>query len=120
MRYYERGGSDQMGCEPVQHAAFAQRLAHQGELPVLQVAEPAMNQFGAGTGGMRGQVVLLAQAHRPAAPGRIAGNGHSVDPTAHDQDIQHVIHRLPLALVNSIDAAAARENESGSALPLVG
>ncbi len=44
-----------------QHLALHERLAHQREVQVLQVAQAAVDQLGAGRGGVRGQIVLLAQ-----------------------------------------------------------
>ena len=62
-----RGGAEQ-------HLALAQRLAHEGEVELLQVAQATVDELGAGGGGVRGQVVLLAQDHLQPAPGRITGD----------------------------------------------
>ncbi|WP_254230231.1 hypothetical protein [Xanthomonas axonopodis] len=52
-----------------------------------------MNELGAGAAGMRGQVVLLAQAHRQTPPGCITGNADPVDAAADYQKIVHLAHR---------------------------
>ena len=47
-----------------QHLALLQRLAHQAELVVFEVAQPAMDQLGGGRGGRAGQIGHLAQPDR--------------------------------------------------------
>ena len=44
-----------------QHLALDQRLAHQAELVVLEIAQTAVDQLAAGRGGVAGEVILLAQ-----------------------------------------------------------
>jgi hypothetical protein len=70
-----------------QHLAFLQRLAHQRELAVFEVAQPAVDQLGARRRGVRGQVVLLGQHHAPAAAGQVAGDAAAIDAAAHDQHV---------------------------------
>ncbi len=54
-----------------QHLALLQRLAHEAEMKAFEVAQAAVNQLGAGGGGVRGEIVLLAEQYlrgaRPAA-----------------------------------------------------
>ena len=78
-----------------QYLALLQRLAHQREVILLQVAQAAVDQLGAGGGGVRGQIVLLAKQHREAPPGCVARDAGAVDSPAHDQQV--VGRRRPLA-----------------------
>ncbi|MNV26284.1 hypothetical protein D3C71_1174020 [compost metagenome] len=95
MRQHEAGRGDQMRCKQAQCFALVERLAHQRELALLQVAQAAMDQLGAGAGGMRGQVILLAQADRQAASCCVAGDAGAVDAAAHHQHVEGFAHRLP-------------------------
>jgi hypothetical protein len=70
-----------------QHLAFGERLAHQRELAVLEVAKAAMDELGRRRRGVGRQVIALAQHHRQAPSGEVAGDAGPVDtPTDH----QHV------------------------------
>ena len=70
-----------------QHLALAQRLAHQAEVQLLEVAQPAVDELGARRGGVRGEIVLLAQHHRQAAPRGVAGDAGAVDAPTDDQQV---------------------------------
>jgi hypothetical protein len=70
-----------------QHLALLQRLAHQRELVVLQVAQPAVDQLGGRRRGVRREVVLFAQQHAPAAARQIARDAAAVDAAADDQHV---------------------------------
>jgi len=65
-----------------QHLALAERLADQAEFVVFQVAQAAVDQLAAGRGGVRGEVVLLAEEHRQAAAGGVGGDAAAVDAAA--------------------------------------
>ena len=69
-----------------------QRFAHQPELVVLEVAQPAVDQLGAPLRRRRGEVVLFDQQHREAAAGGVARDAGAVDAGADDEEIV----RLPL------------------------
>ncbi len=43
-----------------QHLAFPQRFGDEPELILLQIAQTAVDQLGAGRRGMRGEIVFLA------------------------------------------------------------
>ncbi|MCW0423200.1 hypothetical protein NB713_001143 [Xanthomonas sacchari] len=92
VRQQEAERPDDVRGQPQQHLALGQGLADQGELVLLQVAQAAMDQLGAGAGGMRGQVVALAQAHRQAAAHRVAGDAHAVDAATDHQHIVDLTH----------------------------
>ena len=68
-----------------------QGFAHQPELVVFQIAQPAVDQLGAGGRGMPGQIVLLHQQHRQPAPGGIARDPRTVDPPADDQQVVSLV-----------------------------
>jgi hypothetical protein len=70
-----------------QHLALLQRLAHQRELVVLQVAQPAVDQLGGRRRGVRGKIVLFAQHHAPAAAREVACNAAAIDAAADDQHV---------------------------------
>jgi len=70
-----------------QHLALGQRLAHQRELVMLEVAQAAVQQLGRRRRGVRGEVVALDQHHAPAAPGEVARDAAAVDAAADDEDV---------------------------------
>ena len=67
--------------------ALGQGLAHQRELAVLQVAQPAVDQLGRRRRGVRRQIVLLAQQHPLTAAGQITGDAGAIDPATDDQHV---------------------------------
>ena len=75
-----------------QHLAFLQALAHQPELVILEIAQAAVDQLGAGAGGVRGEIVLLHQQHRQAAPGSIAGDTGAVDAATDHEKVERLAH----------------------------
>src|SRR6516165_3072363 len=62
-----------------QDLALAQRLAHQAQFAVFEIAQATMNELARGRGGRAGEIVLLAEQHREAATGRIASDADAVD-----------------------------------------
>jgi hypothetical protein len=75
-----------------QALALEQRLADQAELVMFEVAQPAVDQLGAGRRRGAGEVPLLAQQHRQAPPGGVAGDPGAVDAAADDQEIEGLRH----------------------------
>ena len=71
-----------------QHLALDQRLAHQAELVVLEIAQAAMDELGRGRGGGAGEIALLRQIDLEAAPGRVAGDAAAVDAAANDRKVK--------------------------------
>ena len=70
--------------------AFDQRLAHKADLPVFQIAQPAVKQLGRSRGCRRGQIVHLGQLNaKPTAHG-IARNTAAVDAPANHEKIDAV------------------------------
>ena len=70
-----------------QHLALLQRLAHQGEVELLEITQAAVDQLGAGGGGVCRQIVLLAQQYFQPASGRVAGDPYAVDSPTDDQQV---------------------------------
>ncbi len=67
--------------------ALRERLADEREFVLLEIAQAAVDQLAARTRRVRREVVLLAQQHRQAAPGRIARDRRAVDAAADDENI---------------------------------
>ena len=87
MRHHEAQRPHDVRRIAQQHLALGERLADQGELVVLQIAQPAMDQLGGRRRGVRGEVVLLAQHDAATAPGEITRDAGTVDAAAHDEHV---------------------------------
>jgi hypothetical protein len=87
MRQHEGKRADDMRGVAKQHLALDQRLAHQAEFVIFEIAQSAVDQLGAGRGGSARQVVLLDQQDAEAAADGIACDTGTVDATADDQEI---------------------------------
>ncbi len=70
-----------------QHLALAQRLAHQAELAVFEIAQAAMDELARGRGGGAGEIALLAQNDAEPAPRGVARDPGTVDAAADHQQI---------------------------------
>ena len=81
-----------------QHFALVQRLAHQPEGAVLEIAQAAVDQLGGGRGGAGGEIVLLDEQHAQAAAGGVAGESGAVDAAADDGEVV-VGHGLLIAVI---------------------
>src|SRR5207247_11108327 len=80
----------QVGREALQALALAHRLEHQAHVPLLEVAEPAMNQLGGPARGARGEVAALDERHPEPAHRRVARDAGAVAPAAHPEDIERL------------------------------
>ena len=109
LRQHEAQRPDDVRRHRPQPLALDQRLTHQPYLAIFQIAQAAVDQLGRGGRGMAGQIVLLDQRHRQAAPGRIARNPGAVDPAADDQQV-HVL-RVPFHAVSSCRRPLVRHME---------
>ena len=87
VRQHEFQRPDDVRRDAQHHLALGQRLRHQAKLVVFEVAQPAVNQLGAGRGGCRGEIVLLGEQHLEAATGGIARDARAVDAAADDGDV---------------------------------
>ena len=95
MREHEAHRPDDVRGVAQEHRALAQRLAHEPDVAVLQVAKPAVDQLGAGRRGVRGEIVLLAQQHVEPAPCRVPGDAGAVDAAADDEQVDRVRRGTP-------------------------
>ena len=87
-RQHETHRPDQMRRHPQHDLALGQRLAHQPEPAVLEIAQPAMDQLGGGGRRAGGEIVLLDQEDAQPPAGRIARDAGAVDASAHDGKIE--------------------------------
>jgi hypothetical protein len=70
-----------------QHLALHQRLAHETEFIMFEVAQAAMDELGGGAGGAGAEIARLAEKDPPAATRRIPRDAAAVDPTPDDGQI---------------------------------
>jgi len=85
-----------------QHLAFLERLAHQVEFIMFQIAQTAVHELGTGRGGMRGKIVALDQQHFQPPARRIACDSDAIDAAADDGQIIHGrCHKVPGDLRNA-------------------
>ncbi len=87
-RQHEAQRPDQMRRRAQQHLALAQRLAHQPELALLQVAQAAMDQLRGCRRGAGRKVVLLDEHDLEAAAGGIARDAGAIDAAADDGEVE--------------------------------
>jgi len=88
-RVEERHRRREVRAEAVEHQIpFRQRLPHQREIPLFQIAQPAMEELARPTGGARGVVALLDQGDRQATRSGIERYPASGDPTADDDNVE--------------------------------
>ncbi len=76
-----------------QHLALLQRLAHQPELVVFQIAQAAMDQLGRLGGGGAGEIVHFAEPDLERPPRRVAGDACAVDAAADHEQVERPILR---------------------------
>ena len=74
-----------------QEPALPQRLHHEGKVALLQIAHPAVDQFGAPAGSPLGKVALLQEQGPVAAAGRLHRRTQTGSAAA---DHDHVPERL--------------------------
>ena len=87
MRQHEAQRPDDVRRRLEQHLALDQRLAHQAEFIMLEIAQAAMDQLGGGRGRAGGQVALFGEEHLQAPPRRITRNAAAIDAAADDEQI---------------------------------
>ena len=86
-RQHEAHRPDEVRRHAQQHLALDQRLAHQAEPAVLEIAQAAVDQLGGGRRGAGGEIVLLDQQHAQPAAGGVARDAGAVDAAADDGEI---------------------------------
>ena len=104
-RQHEAHRPDEVRRHAQQHLALVERLAHQAERAVLEIAQAAVDQLGRGRRGAGGEVVLLDQQHAQAAAGGVARDPGAVDAAADDGEVEvgHVLLIVPL--IRALSAA---------------
>ena len=90
VRQHEAHRPDDVRRGLEQHFALDQRLAHQPEFVIFEIAQAAMHQLAGARRGALGKVVLLAEDHRQAAAGRVARDAGAVDAAADHEEINPV------------------------------
>ncbi|MPM99214.1 hypothetical protein SDC9_146405 [bioreactor metagenome] len=78
----------QMRCVVQQRGALVQRLAHQGDVALRQIAHAAMHQLGGARGSALGEVQRLQQHDLEAARRRIHRHAQPRGTAAHDGQIE--------------------------------
>ena len=76
-----------------QGLALGQRLAHQAELAVFEIAQAAVDQLGRGRGCAAGKIVRLEQQDLGPAPGSVTRNARAVDPAANHREVIDRAHQ---------------------------
>ena len=80
--------TDQMRREADHELALEQRLAHEAQVEVLQVAQAAVDELARAAGGPGGVVGLLDERDRVAARGRVEGDPGPGDAAPHDDHVE--------------------------------
>jgi hypothetical protein len=83
---------DDVGCRLQQHLALDQRLAHQAEFVIFEIAQAAMDQLGAGRRCGAGEVCLLGKQDLQAPPRH--RRDPAFDAAADDEQIDRSTRRL--------------------------
>ncbi len=81
----------QMRRERDHQLALEQRLAHEREIEVLQVAESAMNELAGAARGPRGEVGALHERHAEPARGGVERHPRAGDAPADHDEIEFVL-----------------------------
>ena len=70
--------------------SLAQRLAHQPQLEILEIAQASMHQLGAGGAGGVAEVALFDQRDLEAAHRRVARDAAAGDAAADDENVENL------------------------------
>ena len=97
------------GAALEQHLALDQRLAHQPELVVFEIAQAAMDQLARARRGALRQIVLLAEDHGEAAARGIARDAGAVDAAADDEKIDRTSDPVMASPSAPVERRLARE-----------
>ena len=98
IRQYETQRPDDVRRDAPQHLALLQGLAHQPELVVLEVAQPAMDQLGGRRRRAGAEILALAQEDAPPPPGGIPRDPAAINAATDDRDVVDLVRRLTHAL----------------------
>ena len=99
LRQHEALRPDDVAGIREQHLALLQCLAHEAELEMLKVAQPAMDELGASRGGGAGEIAHLGKEDGEAAAGGVCRDADAVDAAADNDEI--VGHGFRLSMPGS-------------------
>jgi hypothetical protein len=106
VRQDEAHRPDDVRCRREQHLALDQRLTHQAELVVLEIAQAAVDQLAAARAGTLAEIALLAQEHFQAAAGRVARDPGTVHAAADHQDVDPRLGHAESARAHGVAAVS--------------
>ena len=86
--HHEGQRPDEVRRQPDHELALQQRLAHEAQVEVLQVAQAAVDELARAARGAGGVVGLLDERDRVAARGRVERDAGAGDPAAHDHHVE--------------------------------
>ena len=92
VRQHETQRPDDVRRRRPQRLALFERVAHQPEGVVFEIAQAAVDQLGRGGGGRRGEVAFLDQQRLQPAPGGVAGDADAIDAAADHRDVERLRH----------------------------
>ena len=103
-RVDERHRLDQVRTQPGQHQlALPEGLAHQGEVQLLEVAQPPVEELGAARGRARGVVTLLDQQHAEATGGGVQRHARAGHTAADHQHVDGLVAQRVPGLIASVE-----------------
>src|SRR5262249_41375863 len=73
--------------------ALGEGFAHEPELEMLEITQPAMDQLGGCRGCRAGIIALLREQDFEPAPRSVARDGRAVDPSANDEKVERRRHQ---------------------------
>ncbi len=81
-----------MGRYAQQHLAFPQRLPHEAEIIIFEIAQPAVDQPGRSRGCAAGEIVHLAEIDCEPATCGVARDAAAIDAAADDGEVEGCCH----------------------------
>jgi hypothetical protein len=90
IRHDEAERAHQMRRDAQKDLALGERFAHEAELVMLEITQPAMDELGGGRGRAAGEIVALGERDGEAAAGGVARDPGAVDAAADDEKIDLV------------------------------
>ena len=98
-RHQQRQRVHEVRREVHHQPALEQRLAHEAEVEVLQVAQAAVDELARAAGGAAGVVGLLDERDRVAARGGVERNASSGDPAADHHHVEALVLEVGECLI---------------------
>ena len=93
VRQHETQRTDDVGRDLPEDFALDQRLAHQPELVIFEIAQAAMHELGRPGRRPAGQVIHFAQENRIAPARRIARDAAAIDAAANDGEVENPVQQ---------------------------